>query len=243
MKLLDQVAVITGGGRGIGRATALAFAREGANVVVTARTAEEIEGVADEVRTLGRRALAVPTDVADEQSVARMVHEGMSTFGRIDVLVNAAGVINFGALSSVATEMWDRIMGVNLRGAFLATRAVLPIMRAQRRGNVVMVSAIGAFGGGGIAPIYRASKAAMNNMAEGFASETLGQGIRVNTICPAETDTRLCATAYPSDADKSKWMQPEDIADIILFLASDQSRAMTGATLIACGYTKLSRWG
>ena len=243
MKLLDHVAVITGGGRGIGRAIAVAFAREGAHVVVTARTTTEIEGVADEVRALGRRALAVATDVADEQSVAQMVEKAMTAFGRIDILVNAAGVIDFGTLSSVSTEMWDRIMGVNLRGAFLTTRAVLPIMREQQRGNVVMVSAVGAFGGGGIAPIYRASKAAMNSIAEGFASETLGQGIRVNTICPAETDTRLCATAFPPDADKSKWMRPEDIADIVLFLASDQSRAMTGATLIACGYTRLSRWG
>jgi 3-oxoacyl-[acyl-carrier protein] reductase len=243
MKLLDQVAVITGGGRGIGRAIAVAFAREGADAVVTARTTREIEGVAEEVRTLGRRALAVATDVADEQSVAQMVKKALAAFGRIDILVNAAGVIDFGTLSSVSTEMWDRIMGVNLRGAFLTTRAVLPIMREQRRGNVVMVSAVGALGGGGIAPVYRASKAAMNNLAEGFASETLGQGIRVNTICPAETDTRLCATAFPPDVDKSKWMRPEDIADIVLFLASDQSRAMTGATLIACGYTKLSRWG
>jgi NAD(P)-dependent dehydrogenase (short-subunit alcohol dehydrogenase family) len=241
MKLLDQVAVITGGGRGIGRAIAVAFAREGAHVVVTARTTTEIEGVADEVRALGRRALAVATDVAEEQSVTRMVEKAMTAFGRIDILVNAAGTIDFGALSSVSTEMWDRIMGVNLRGAFLTTRAVLPIMREQQRGNVVMVSAIGAFGGGGIAPIYRASKAAM--IAEGFASETLGQGIRVNTICPAETDTRLNASAHPPDADRSKWMRPEDIADIVLFLASDQSRAMTGATLIACGYTRLSRWG
>ncbi len=243
MKLLDQVAIITGGGRGIGRATALAFAREGAHVVATARTTAEIENVAGEVRALGRRGLAVATDVADEQSVSQLVEETMATFGRIDILVNGAGIIEFGALSAVPTKMWDRIMGVNLRGAFLATRAVLPIMRQQQRGNVVMVSAIGAFGGGGIAPIYRASKAAMNNLAEGFASETLGQGIRVNTICPAETDTRLNATAHPPDADKSKWMRPEDIADVILFLASDQSRAMTGATVIACGYTKLSRWG
>jgi NAD(P)-dependent dehydrogenase (short-subunit alcohol dehydrogenase family) len=187
--------------------------------------------------------LAVATDVADEQHVRQLIEKTLATFGRIDILVNGAGVIEFGNLSSVTTEMWDRIMGVNLRGAFLATRAVLPIMRKQQRGNVVMVSAIGAFGGGGIAPIYRASKSAMNNIAEGFASETLGQGIRVNTICPAETDTRLCATAFPPDADKSKWMSPEDIADVILFLASDQSRAMTGATVIACGYTKLSRWG
>ena len=90
---------------------------------------------------------------------------------------------------------------------------------------------------------YRASKAALNNIAEAFAMETLGQGIRVNTVCPAETDTEMCSTANPPDADTSKWMQPDDIADVNLFLLSEQSRAMTGATLIAAGYNKLSRWG
>ncbi len=243
MRFTDQVAVVTGGGRGIGRATALALAREGAHVVAAARSQPEIKAVAAEVETLNRRALPVMTDVADEASVRAMTAEVLRAFGRVDVLVNAAGVIDFAPLSTAPPAMWDRIMGVNVRGAYLVTAALLPTMRAQKSGAVVMVSAIGAFGGGGIAPIYRASKAAMNNIAEGFAAETLGQGIRVNTICPAETDTRLCTTAYPADVDKSKWMQPEDIADIVLFLASDQSRAMTGATIIAAGFTKLSRWG
>ncbi|HXX37086.1 MAG TPA: SDR family oxidoreductase [bacterium] len=243
MRLQDQTTVITGGGRGIGRATALAFAREGAHVVVTARSEGEIAAVADEVRGLGRRALAVPADVAKEADVDELVRRTEAEFGRIDILVNNAGVIDFSPLADAPTEMWDRIMSVNLRGVFLVTRAVLPVMRRARRGNIVMVSAIGSFGGGGIAPIYRASKAALNNIAEAFAQETLGQGIRVNTVCPAETDTRLNRMAYPSGPGHAVWMRPEDIADVILFLASDQSRAMTGATLVACGSAKLSRWG
>ena len=243
MRFMDRVAVVTGGGRGIGRAASLALAREGAHVVVTARSRTEITQVAAEVEALKRRALPIVTDVADEKSVAAMAAEVVGAFGRVDILINAAGAIDFALLSAAPATMWDHIMGVNVRGAYLVTAALLPTMRAQKSGAVVMVSAIGAFGGGGIAPIYRASKAAMNNIGEGFAAETLGQGIRVNTICPAETDTRLCATAYPADVDKSKWMRPEDIAAVILFLASDESRAMTGATVIAAGFTKLSRWG
>ena len=243
MEHFDPVALVVGGGRGIGRATALALARQGANLAVTARTPAEIEQVAAEIQGLGRHAEAVRCDVSDEQSVNAMIRRVLDLYHRIDILVFCAGIIDFGHLSSVETEMWDRVMGVNLRGAFLTVRAVLPTMRQQQKGNVVLVSAIGAFGGGGIAPIYRASKAGLNNIAEAFAMETLGQGIRVNTVCPAETDTEMCRTAYPPDADASKWMKPEDIADVILFLASDQSRAMTGATLIAAGYTKLSRWG
>jgi len=243
MEHLDQVALVVGGGRGIGRATALALAQQGADVVVTARTLTEIEQVAAELRSMGRRAEAVRCDVSDEESINEMVSSVLDIYNRIDILVFCAGIIEFGHLSSVATEMWDRVMGINLRGAFLTVSAVLPTMRKQQKGNVVLVSAIGAFGGGGIAPIYRASKAGLNNIAEAFAMETLGLGIRINTVCPAETDTEMCRTAYPPDADATKWMRPEDIADVILFLASDQSRAMTGATLIAAGYTKLSRWG
>lgn len=243
MRLLDHVAFITGAGRGIGEATALTFAREGADVVLAARTESELEQVAVQVRHLGRRALPCVMDIEDEQSIARAVERALTEFGRIDNLVNSAGVIDFSPLSSAPTEMWNKIMNVNLRGVMILTKAILPAMRRQSKGNVVMVSAIGAFGGGGIAPIYRASKAALNNIAEAFAQETLGEGIRVNTICIAETDTQLCRSSYPSSTDTSKWMKPEDVADVILFLASDQSRTMTGATLIACGTTKLSRWG
>ena len=243
MKLEKQVAIITGGGRGIGRATALSFAKEGAQVSVLARTRAEIDAVAAEVQALGCRALALTVDVADEAAVNAAIAQVVSTFGRIDILVNSAGILEFGRLSEAPVEMWDRIMGINLRGAYLITRAVLPIMRQQGSGNVVMVSAIGAFGGGGIAPIYRASKAALNSIGEAFALETLGQGIRVNTVCPAETDPRMAASAYPGPVDRSNWAKPEELADVILFLATGQSRAMTGATIIGAGPAKLSRWG
>ncbi|MCC7160984.1 MAG: SDR family oxidoreductase [Anaerolineae bacterium] len=243
MQLSGQVAFITGAGRGIGEATALTFAREGADIVLAARTDSELQRVAARVRELGRRALPCVMNLADEQSIAHAVELAVAEFGHIDSLVNNAGVIDFSPISSAPIEMWDRIMNVNLRGVMILTNAVLSTMRRQAKGTIIMVSAIGAFGGGGIAPIYRASKAALNNVAEAYAQETLGGGIRVNTICIAETDTQLCRSSYPSSTDTTKWMKPEDVADVILFLASDQSRTMTGATLIACGTTKLSRWG
>jgi 3-oxoacyl-[acyl-carrier protein] reductase len=131
MEFLSQVALVVGGGRGIGRATALALAQKGADVAVSARTLAEIEQVAADIESLGRRGEAVRCDVANEQSVNAMVSDVLSIYMGIDILVFCAGVIDFGLLSGVRSEMWDRIMTINLRGAFLTVRAVLPSMRQQ----------------------------------------------------------------------------------------------------------------
>ena len=243
MILPGKVAVITGGGRGIGKAAALRMSAEGADVVIVSRTPKELEEAKSEISRGGSRVRAFALDVSDKTAVQSMVDETVKEFGRIDILVNSAGVLDFFPIAEVSPQQFDAIFDVNVKGAMYTTQAVLPVMKKQKTGNVVMVSAIGAFGGGGIAPVYRASKAALNSIAEAFAEATLGTGIRVNTVCPSEVRTRMSASMKVVTSDKRGWMEPEEIADIILFLASDQSRAMTGATLIARGQLKLSRWG
>jgi len=230
MKLRDQVAVITGGGRGIGRAMALAFAREGADVVVAARSSEEIAAVAQEVLQSGRRALAVPTDVADEAQVHALIERSVAELGRIDILVNNAGMGIFKPVVEMAAEEWDRVVAVNLRGVFLCARAVLPHLMKQRRGVILNVSSMAAYHGAATYGAYSATKAAVNNLTESLAAEARPYGIRVNALCPGPVATRLRASHYPEE-DQSQLMRPEAVADVAVFLASDAARGISGAAI------------
>jgi len=167
MRLANRIAIVTGGGRGIGRAICLAFAREGAQVVTTARTHSEIEQVASEIRSLGQKALAIATDVSDEEGVASMVDATLRALGRIDILVNNAA-INHPSCPVVELDPrdWDTIMAVNLKGTFLCCRAVLGKMIEQRSGKIINISSIGGRRGGAGRSAYRASKAAVLNFTE-----------------------------------------------------------------------------
>ena len=142
MRLQNQTAIVTGAGRGIGRATALALAREGAGVTLAARTGAEIEAVAEEIRTLGREALAVPTDVADQAAVQAMVAQTIDRFGKVDILVNNAGVAGTSPIPKITEELWDRNIAVNLKAVFLCTQAVFSHMCARGRGHIVNVSSL-----------------------------------------------------------------------------------------------------
>jgi NAD(P)-dependent dehydrogenase (short-subunit alcohol dehydrogenase family) len=233
VKLKDKVAIVTGAGRGIGRATCLLFAREGADVVAVARTAAEIESVAAEVRALGRRALAVPTDLGQESQIEAMGRRALQEFGRVDVLINNAGTSANDTVVGMPTETWRYVMGVNLDAAFFACRAVLPAMIKQRSGVIVNVTSRAAKVGRIKRSAYCASKAGLGAFSMALAKEVEDQHIRVNTLLPGPVDTKMYARG--GDMGQEKLLPPEAIADAILFLACDDSRGMTGTAIDVFG--------
>ncbi len=233
MKLKDKVAIVTGGGRGIGRAACLLFAREGADVVAVARTAAEIEAVAGEVRALGRRALAVPTDLAQESQIETMAQRALQEFGRVDVLVNNAGTNANNTVVGMPTETWRYVLGVNLDAAFFACRAVLPAMIKQRSGVIVNVTSRAAKVGRIKRSAYCAAKAGLGVFSLALAKEVEEYNIRVNTLLPGPVDTKMYARG--ADMSQEKLLLPEAVADAILFLACEDSRGMTGTAIDVFG--------
>jgi NAD(P)-dependent dehydrogenase (short-subunit alcohol dehydrogenase family) len=235
MKLANKVAIVTGGGRGIGRAICLALASEGAQVVATARTSSEIEEVASAIRSRGQQSLAVATDVSDEASVASMMKAALAAFRRVDILVNNAAINHPPCLVvGMNPRDWDAIMAVNLRGTFLCCRAVLGKMIEQRSGKIINIASIGGRRGGAGRSAYRASKAAVLNFTEGLSDEVKRFGINVNAICPGGVETRMLREIFP-ERDPATMLAPEDIAAVAVFLASEDARAMHGAIVDVFG--------
>jgi NAD(P)-dependent dehydrogenase (short-subunit alcohol dehydrogenase family) len=251
MLLAEKVAVITGGGRGIGRAIALRFAGEGAAVVVAARTKSEIEAVAQEVRKAGGRAAAIPADVADENDCERLIHEAASHFGRVDILVNNAG--EYGPVKPVEEIVpaeWDRVIAVHLRGAYLLTRLVLPGMYARGSGVILNISSLSAKSAFGWGSPYAAAKAGMLGLTRVAAAEAARKGVRVNAICPGPvTETKMSKDLGQTLAERlgvskedqlsgflntilqGRGQTANEIAAAALFLCSDQASAITGQAL------------
>ena len=251
MLLAEKVAVITGGGRGIGRAIALKFAAEAAAVAVAARTKSEIEAVADEIRAIGGRAIAVPTDVADEAQCKNLIGAAASQFGRVDILVNNAG--DYGPVKSVEEIIpaeWDRVIAVHLRGAYLLTRQVLPGMYARGAGVILNISSLSAKSAFVWGSAYAAAKAGMLGLTRVVAAEAARKGVRVNAICPGPvTETKLSRDLGQTLAERLGVSKEEqlkgfletilqgrgqtamEIAAAALFLCSDQASAITGQAL------------
>jgi NAD(P)-dependent dehydrogenase (short-subunit alcohol dehydrogenase family) len=240
MKLKDKVAIVTGASRGLGRAFALAFASEGAMVTVAARTVEKsrfiagtIYETADRIVAEGGKVLPVPTDVADEGSVANMVRQTLEAFHRIDILVNNAATNRPALFTRLSQKKWDEILGVNLRGTVLCTRAVLPQMMEQRGGHIINLSSMAALEPGhdpmtGLA--YDVSKAAVNRFTIGLAEELRPYSIAVNVLMVDNTVTEGWSYLNPA-ADKSKWYAPELWTAYAVHVATMDPSTYTGRVL------------
>jgi 3-oxoacyl-[acyl-carrier protein] reductase len=241
-QLANQIAVVTGAGRGIGRAIALKFAAEGADVACVSRTAENSEKVAGEVRALGRKAWAYAVDVADAASVNAAAEKILADAGRVDILVNNAGVTRDGLLMRMSDEDWDTVLNTNLKGAFLFTRALSRSFIKQRSGRIINVaSVIGLIGNAGQAN-YAASKAGLIGLTKSTAREFASRGISVNAIAPGFIETDM--TAGLKEEWKAELLkkiplnclgQSEDVAHAALFLASPGARYVTGQVLTVDG--------
>jgi 3-oxoacyl-[acyl-carrier protein] reductase len=241
-QLLNKIAVVTGAGRGIGKAVALKFAAEGANVVCVSRTAENSEKVAGEIRALGRQAWAFAVDVSDSASVNAAAEKILADTGHVDILVNNAGVTRDGLLMRMSDEDWDTVLDTNLKGAFHFMRAFSRSFIKQRSGRIINVaSIIGLMGNAGQAN-YAASKAGLIGLTKSMAKELAGRGITVNAIAPGFIETDMTAVLKEEikvellkHIPLNSFGQGEDIAQAALYLAGAGARYMTGQVLVVDG--------
>ena len=241
-QLANQVAVVTGAGRGIGRGIALKFAAEGADVVCVSRTVENSEKVANEVRALGRKAWAVAVDVSDGNAVTTAAKQILTDAGRVDILVNNAGVTRDGLLMRMSEADWDTVLDTNLKGAFLVTKAFTRAFLKQSSGRIINVaSVIGLIGNAGQIN-YAASKAGLIGFTKSVARELASRGITCNAIAPGFIETDM--TAELNEEMRAELLkkiplgtlgQTEDIAGAALYLASPAARYVTGQVLTVDG--------
>lgn len=245
-RLKDKVAIITGGNSGVGAATAKKFAAEGAKVVITARRANMLEDVAAEIRAAGGEVLTVPSDISKAEDAARVVAETLEKFGKIDILINNAGVLDNGlkAIDSFTEDDMNRVIDINTKGTMTMMKAVTTEMAKTGYGSIVNVASVaGVMGCGGAA--YVASKAAVIGLTRHTALRFAGTGVRCNAICPGTIVTPMVAGMNPANMDMNIFGQmmkhndlkvqpcmPEDVANMLLFLASDESRAITGQAIV-----------
>ena len=242
MQLADQVAIITGGARGIGREIALLFAKEGADIALFDVNAEQLAQTVGELRALGRRAEGFVVDVTDPQTVEDAVSKVLDKLSRIDILINNAGITQDGLLVRMSDAQWDRVLDINLKGTFLCTRAVSKVMLKARRGRIVSIaSIIGLIGNAGQAN-YAASKAGIIGLTKSVAKELASRGVTANAIAPGFIKTEM-TDRLPEDVRQRMLAQiplgilgePRDVAQAALFLVSDAARYVTGQVLVVDG--------
>jgi NAD(P)-dependent dehydrogenase (short-subunit alcohol dehydrogenase family) len=241
MVLKNQVAIVTGAGRGIGEAIALTFAREGAHVVVNDVNLDDAKKVSQKIVSMGRKAVPIKADVSSKDQVDSMVREAVKEFGTIDILVNNAGIGGCSRLvKNIPEDSWDQVMAINLKGVFLCCQAVVPIMIEKRRGKIVNIASLAArrmsFLGGAD---YTASKYGVVGFSHHLAYELAYYRINVNVVCPGATLTQMVNEKAPQEMKDQiasrvplgRWSSPQDQAEAVLFLASDRSSMVTGHVL------------
>jgi len=242
------VALITGGGTGIGRACALQFSREGARVAVAGRRREPLAAVAAEIQAAGGQALSASCDVAKSDQVERTIREVVAQFGALHVLVNNAGILHVGSVEETSEAEWDRLVDVNLKGTFLVSRAALPDLRKSGGGTIVNIGSVLGLVGMKKRAVYAAAKGGVTMLTKAMALDHAQEGIRVNCICPAIVETDLVQTILSQAPDREaaarlrtaqiplgRMGKPEDVAALAVFLASEESSWLTGAAIALDG--------
>jgi NAD(P)-dependent dehydrogenase (short-subunit alcohol dehydrogenase family) len=233
----DQVVIVTGAGGSLGSAVAHRFMQTGARMCLAEVNAESLSRRFPEPRPAGDHYLAAPLDANDPDSVQGMVDQVVSRFGRVDVLVNTVGGFRTGTpVHETPVELWDGMMDLNARTAFLVSRAVVPPMLQQGSGKIVSVAARPGLQGRRNSAAYGASKAAVIRLTESLSAELRDSGINVNCVIPGTLDTPPNREAMP-DADVNRWVQPDSLAEVILFLASPAARDIHGAAIPVYGRT------
>lgn len=245
MRLKDKKAIVTGGGRGIGRAIALAFAKEGADVLVNYQSNETAaREVVESIEALGRKAICVKTDVSNYHDAQAMVDRAVQELGGMDILVNNAGMSQPALLLNMTEETWDRIIGIHLKGTFNCTQAVARYMKEKKSGKIInVISTAGLFGTVGQIN-YASAKAGVIGFTKSASRELGRYGINVNAICPGVTATEMTTKVrsdeklkevYLSRIQLGRFAEPEEIAPVFVFLASEDARYITGQVLCVDG--------
>jgi NAD(P)-dependent dehydrogenase (short-subunit alcohol dehydrogenase family) len=241
VKLRDRIALVTGAASGIGAATARRFAREGATVAINDAKPEGLDAVAGEIRAAGAKALVLPGDVTKKADCERIVQEVIRTFGRLDILINNAGINRDAMAAKMTEEQWDAVLSVNLKGTFLCAQAAFPGMRERAWGRVVNTSSIGALGNIGQAN-YAASKAGVIGLTKTLALEYAKYGVTVNAIAPGPVMTAMLAGVPEAIRERiiaqvpvGRIASPDEIAGVHVFLASEDAAFITGQVIFADG--------
>lgn len=246
--LKDKVALVTGGASGIGRATAMLFAREGAAVAVVDINAEQGHSAVAEIESAGGKAIFIPCNVTSADDCRKAVEKTVETFGGLNILFNNAGIIRRADVITTTEEEWDRVMAVNVKSIFLMSKYAIPHMEKVGGGSIINTSSGWGLKGGGNAVSYCASKGAVTNMTRAMAIDHGRQNIRVNSICPGDTDTPMLRNeakqlgeaedkfmAEAADRPLGRYAQPVEIAQAVLYLASEAASYVTGAALVVDG--------
>lgn len=226
MSLKGQTAIVTGGGRGIGRAICLSLAKEGANIVIVARHREEIEETARMVKNIGSRFLEIQADVRNEADVEGMILKTIEKCGRIDILVNNAGVVHMNHIEETSIEEYDEMMDTNVKGTFLCTKYAVPYLEKSENGKIINISSGAGKHGLSDLSVYCASKFAVNGMTEALASELSGR-VMVYSVCPGAVDTEM----YRSIFRDRPVLKPDHVAEKVLELALPESNIISGSVI------------